>query len=123
MGKRLSPLLPRGTGRQGCHFYGEFLDRQSGDDPRLLDDRVLQKSQLRGPGRGTRQKDNPTGVDARQANLATQGFRKGLAQLAIQGVQSARARKQRGDGAAFTDGFGGEAWLRWARGCRLHGAT
>ena len=110
-GKRLSPCLPRGTGRQGCHFDGEFLDRQARYDPGLSEQCVLMKTQLRGPGRGTRQKDNPAGLHARQATLAAQRFRKGLAQLAIQGIQSARTRNQRGDGAAFTDLLGGGARL------------
>ena len=80
----------------------------------------LQKTQLRGPRRRARQKDNPTGLHARQATLAAQGIREWLAQLTIQCIERARATDERRDGAAFTDFFRGRARLRRS-GRRLHG--
>ncbi len=82
-------------------------------------DRVLMKTQLCRPGRGTCQKDDPPGLYGRQTTLATQCFREWLAQLTIERIQGARARDKRGDGSGFTDGLGGGIVLLGAF-ARLH---
>lgn len=64
---------------------------------------VLMKTQLRRPGRGSRQKDDPPGLHGRQTALAAQRIRQRLAQLTIERIQGARPRKQGRDGRRFAD--------------------